>query len=87
VNYKCISGPQFARHVILCVSQSTCPQEHTLDVMPILCSQCSTSFTTNVSSDEGFTCAVNYLLNCRAIISNYTQQSISREAASFSASQ
>jgi hypothetical protein len=38
VDYKCISGPQVARHVILCVSQSTYPQEHMLHVMQILCS-------------------------------------------------
>jgi hypothetical protein len=52
VHYKCISGPEFARHVILCVSQSTYPQQHTLDVMQIVCSQCCAGFATNVSSDE-----------------------------------
>ena len=50
------------------VSQSTSPQQHTLDVMQILCSQCCAGFATNVSSDEGFTCSVNYLLNRKAII-------------------
>ena len=69
VNYKCISGPRVARLIILHHSQH--PQEHTLDVTQILCPQCCASFATNVSSDDGFTCAVNYLLNRRAIISNY----------------
>jgi len=73
--------------------------------MQILCSQCCAGFATNVSSDEGFTCAVHYLLftcavhyllftcavhyllNSKAIVPNYTQQSATREAASFSASQ
>ena len=59
------SGPQVARHVILCASQSTNTQQHTLDVMQILCSQRYAGFATNVSSDKGFTCAVNYLLIIR----------------------
>jgi len=87
VKYKCISRPQVARHLILCVSQSTYPQVHTLDVMQILYAQSCASFAKIVSSDKGFTCAVNYLLNRRAIMSYYTQQSTTREDASFSASQ
>ena len=65
MNYKYISGPQVARHVILCASQSKNPQQHTLGVMQILYSQCCAGFATNVPSDEGFTCAVNYLLIVR----------------------
>ena len=68
MNCKCISGPQVARHIILCASQSTYPQQHMLDVMQILCSQRCAGFATNVSSDEGYICAVNCLLNRRAII-------------------
>ena len=59
VNYKCISGPRVARHVILCASQPTNPQQHKLDIMQILCSQRCAGFAKNVSSDEGSTCAVN----------------------------
>jgi len=65
VNYKYISGPQVARHVILCATQSTNPQQHTLDVMQILYSQRYAGFATNVHSDEGFTCALNFLLIVR----------------------
>jgi hypothetical protein len=87
VNCRCNSVPQVARHILLCVSQSTYPEEHTRDVMQILCSQCCAGFATNVSSDEVFTCVVRYLLNRREIIFNYTQQSTTRNSVSFSASQ
>jgi len=43
-------------------------------------------FATNVCSGEGITCAVNYLLGLKAIISHYTQQVPSSKACSFSAS-
>ena len=86
VNCKCISVPQVAWHVILCVSQSTNPQGCTMNEMQILCSESCAGFATNVCSGEGFTCAVNYVLSHKAIISNYTQQVPSSKACSFSAS-
>jgi len=60
---------------------------HTLDVMQILCSQCCASFATNVSSDKGFTCAVNHLLNHKEIIPNYLKQGSTRQFARYSAGQ
>lgn len=70
-------GLQVAWHNSVCITVNIPSGTH-VDEMQIPCSEPCADFATNVSSNNGFTWAVNYLLNHKAMISNSMQESYQR---------